>query len=95
MRFDLKARRKAVGCRSQHFDDAREEIIRRGSGLDSLLRAARNLTVLGVNADGAIIVGPVGWEQFQSLLYHRPGEPFEAEADGMGPSRLPRFGGKR
>jgi len=23
---------------------------------------------------------------------HRPGEPFEAEADGMGPSRLPRFG---
>jgi len=25
----------------------------------------------------------------------RPGEPFEAEADGMGESRLPRFGGKR
>ena len=25
----------------------------------------------------------------------RPGEPFEAEVDGMGESRVPRFGGKR
>jgi len=30
-----------------------------------------------------------------AALAHRPGEPFEAEADGMGESRLPRFGGKR
>ena len=26
---------------------------------------------------------------------HRPGEPFEAEGDGMGESRVPRFGRKR
>ena len=26
---------------------------------------------------------------------HRPGEPLEAEADGMGESRVPRFGRKR
>ena len=26
---------------------------------------------------------------------HRPEEPFEAEADGMGESRLPRFARKR
>ena len=26
---------------------------------------------------------------------HHPGEPFEAEADGMGESRVPRFGRKR
>ena len=25
----------------------------------------------------------------------RPGEPFEAEGDGMGESRVPRFGRKR
>jgi len=45
------------------------------------------------------IVEGVAWWAWQTGLAeledHRPGEPFEAEADGIGPSRLPRFARKR
>ena len=40
------------------------------------------------------------WAQVSAVEHefvtgHKPGEPFEAEADGMGESRVPRFGRKR
>jgi hypothetical protein len=33
-----------------------------------VVRTARSLTQLAVRGDGAIVIGPVGWEQLQRAL---------------------------
>jgi hypothetical protein len=64
------------------------------------LRAGRRLVEEFSRVDPAK-VGTLTLEDFLKVISaleaeaHRPGEPFEAVADGMGESRVPRFGGKR
>jgi len=60
-----------------------------------LARALRRCPMRGCKVPADVLyegkwmcVGHVGHD-------HRPGEPFEAEADGIGESRVPRFGRKR
>ena len=63
---------------------------------DNLLYECRSCHAL-VGVDGRY--RHADWHRWHNTAgqYHdrRAGEPFEAEADGMGPSRVPRFGGKR
>ena len=64
------------------------------------MRAGRRLVEEFSRVDPAK-VGTLTLEDFLRAISaleaepHRPGEPLEAEADGMGESRVPRFGGKR
>ena len=44
------------------------------------------------SADQAEEAGNALRDAVRAVETHRPGEPFEAEADGMGESRVPRFG---
>lgn len=41
-----------------------------------LARALRSLTVLGVDVDGSVVIGPVGWSKVVAVLAKLDGEAF-------------------